>query len=89
MSSKTAKVSASGVIASGCKILGLHVKPGTSDGTVEIKQVDGNGAASIDLEFSANDSSQYIDIPGGITYGTDAYADISNIDVVTIIYQDI
>jgi len=89
MAVKCTKVNVSGVIASGCSVLGVHIKAGTSDGTVDIKQVDANGSADIEIEVTANGGDQYVPIPGGgIPYGANCYADISNIDAVTVFYED-
>jgi len=56
---------------------------------VDIKQVDANGSADIELEVTANGGDQYIPIPGGgIPYGANCYVDIANIDAVTVFYED-
>jgi len=89
MALKSGKVSVSGVVATGCSVLALHVKAGTSDGTVDVKQIDANGDAAIELEITANNADQFLEIPvGGIAFGADCYVDISNIDAVTVFYED-
>ena len=43
---------------------------GASDGVVELRQDDGSGDKSIDLEFNANGPSIFVPIPGGgVDYG--------------------
>ena len=88
--SKTSKVNTTGTIATSISIVGVFVKPGASDGVVELRQDDGSGDKSIDLEFNANGPSVFVAIPGGgVEYGGVCHAVLTNIDSVTIIYKDI
>lgn len=89
MTVESTQLSASGEInGDGCKALSLWVKPGATDGSVILKDGGSSGTAKLTIEFTASDPGFHIEIPGGgMLFGTDCYATLTNVDSTTVIYE--
>jgi hypothetical protein len=74
------------VIGSRTRVKGLVVTPGTSAGSVVLKDGGASGTTVLTIVTIANGQSFSVHIPGnGVLFDTDAYATLSNASV-TVFY---
>ena len=91
---KTTRLTSSGAIFAGpCKILSIYFVSDTTAGSITIKDGGSSGTSLAVFDTPVGGSSAgepafyQIDLPGlGLRCETSAYATLSNVDMVTIIY---
>lgn len=84
-----ARVTSTGtLVASGARLLGLWVVHGATGGTVELKDGGSGGTSRLVVDTAAAAGEGYVEVPGGgIPFGTDIHATLTNVSGVTAFYQ--
>lgn len=85
---KSTYLTESGAVFAGrSRVKGVYVVPGTTAGTVVIKDGGTSGAAVATFGTTAGGSAVYIEIPeDGVLCATSSYATITNAASVTVFY---
>lgn len=90
MSSKSASIdSTATLVATPCKLLGVHIKASGTAGSVVLKDGGGSGTTRLTLKTAALAINHYVPIPGGMNFGADIHATMTSVDSITGIYQDL
>lgn len=77
------------LISSSARVLGVHVLSSGTAGSVVLKDGGGSGTTKVDIGSPAvAEADTYTFAGGGIVFGTDVHATLTNVDSVTIIYDD-
>ena len=84
----SANVTSTGtLIAAGpVTLVGIYISNGAAAGSVVLKDGGASGTTKLTVQTPASaTTSEYIDLKGGIPFGTDVHATISNAVGVTVI----
>ena len=83
---KSSKHSSSEVaVSSRCRILGIHINPSGTAGTVQLKDGGSGGTVLLDISSPADaNAHKYIRFPGSINFQTNCYVSLSNVTDVTL-----
>jgi len=75
----------------GCRVLGLHVTPDDSAGTVVLEDGEGEAAVSrLEIHAAASGASHSVQIPGGgILFLHSVEATIQDVSAVTVFLDDL
>lgn len=86
----SANVTSTGtLIAAGpATVVGLHYCGGASAGSIVLKDGGGSGTTKLTIQTPASAAAGvYIDLKGGILFGTDVHATLTQAVSCTVIYQ--
>lgn len=78
------------IVGRAAVVRGLHYNDttGGTAGTVVLKDGGSSGTALITINTPGGGVGMDVSIPaGGIVFGTDVYADLTNVDGVTVFYE--
>lgn len=91
MTVKSKKLTATGEVhGDGATVLGIHIVQSATAGSVTLKDGGGSGTTKLDLDTPAVAGSHYVPVPGGgIAHGTDVHATLTNVDSITVIFEDV
>lgn len=90
MTVKAAKVTSTGTVVSGpAKVLHVHAADGGTAGSILLKDGGGSGDTLLPIDTPGSTASIEVPVPGGgIAFGTDVHATLSQVTSVTVIYEE-